>query len=174
MSGHSLSPLTEGAPEGRPDRVREVPAGAGRRPEGPGAAPAPRLRRVWLALADLHTHPRQPRGVAGSPRLVGSPGVGGTQATLPALTPPCAQPRGAGWGLGLRRPALVSQGAAREPGAPLALPCGPVAPGSVRTTAAASPRTSSARWPTSWRRSRSKCPPAGPPPRLGHARPAPG
>lgn len=38
FSGNSLSPLTEGAAKGRPDRIREIPARAGRGAEGPGTA----------------------------------------------------------------------------------------------------------------------------------------
>lgn len=39
VGGRSLPPLAEGAGEGGPDRVREVPAGARRRSEGPGTVP---------------------------------------------------------------------------------------------------------------------------------------
>lgn len=100
VGGRSLPPLAEGAGEGGPDRVREVPAGARRRSEGPGTVPgrgaAPRspgpARPSPAGLSPAcpwlrRPHLRQPRGVWGPPVGV-TEAPGGQSASRPGPSSP--------------------------------------------------------------------------------------
>lgn len=120
FSGNSFSSLAEGAAQGRPDRVREVPARAGRRPEGPGTAlgSGPRARWGWRPRLE----PLPASAWEGqSPSVV-------TISTSPAVqtgpVPPDSACRGEAGGRGAGRPGCGLQGAAR-PRATLNLNLGP-------------------------------------------------